>query len=80
MTGRWATHNTGFASGGVTCIADSFVVSESFVLRINICGKIPARTQSPKPLCAILKKKRTKIKPFNENNILPSITIKINKL
>ncbi len=26
------------------------------------------------------KKKRTKIKPFNENNILPSITIKINKL
>ena len=43
--------NTGFASGGVTCklealcfyssvvLVDSFVVAESSVLRINICGE-----------------------------------------
>jgi len=30
--------NSTFAIGGVSCSADSFVVAESFVLRINISG------------------------------------------
>ena len=34
------THNTGLAKVAVQCSADSFVVNQSLVLRINICGKI----------------------------------------
>ena len=41
-----AVANTAFAIGGVACSADSFVVAESFVLRINICGKNPAHRKS----------------------------------
>ena len=33
------THNTGLAKVAVQCSADSLVVAESFVLRINICGE-----------------------------------------
>ena len=40
------TTNSTFAIGGVSCSADSFVVAESFVLRINICGKKPAHRKS----------------------------------
>ena len=40
------THNSTFAIGGVTCSADSLVVGESFVLRINIRGKNPAHRKS----------------------------------
>ncbi len=36
------TANSTFAIGGVSCSADSLVVAESFVLRINICAKNPA--------------------------------------
>jgi len=36
------THNSTFAIGGVSCSADSLVVAESFVLRINICAENPA--------------------------------------
>lgn len=35
-------YNSTFAIGGVLYSADSFVVAESFVLRINICGEKPA--------------------------------------
>jgi hypothetical protein len=38
--------NSTFAIGGVSCSADSFVVAESFVLRINFSGKNPAHRQS----------------------------------
>ena len=31
--------NTGLAKGAVQCSADTFVVKESSVLRINICGE-----------------------------------------
>jgi len=31
--------NTGLAKVAVQCSADSFVVNQTFVLRINICGK-----------------------------------------
>lgn len=40
------TANSTFAIGGVSYSADSFVVAESSVLRINICGKKPAHRKS----------------------------------
>jgi hypothetical protein len=45
---RKATHNSTLAIGGVSSPLDSFVVAESFVLRINICGRSPAHRQSAK--------------------------------
>jgi hypothetical protein len=42
------TANSTFAIGGVSCSADSLVVTESFVLRINFCGKNPAHRKSVK--------------------------------
>ncbi len=44
---KTATNST-FAIGGVSFSADSVVVAESFVLRINICGKNPAHRKSAK--------------------------------
>jgi len=38
-TDRRAADNTGLAKVAVQCSADSFVVNQTFVLRINICGK-----------------------------------------
>ena len=32
-------HNTGLAKVAVQCSADRFVVNQSLVLRINICGE-----------------------------------------
>jgi hypothetical protein len=40
------TANSTFAIGGVSCSADSLVIAESSVLRINICGKKPAHRKS----------------------------------
>ena len=45
---RKTTHNSTFAIGGVSCSADSFVVAESFVLRIKFSGKNPAHRKSAK--------------------------------
>ncbi len=39
---RITTHDITFAIGGVSCSADSLVVAESFVLRINISAEKPA--------------------------------------
>jgi len=47
-TNSKAAANSTFAIGGVSCFADSFVVTESSVLRINICGKKPAHRKSAK--------------------------------
>jgi hypothetical protein len=33
------THNTGLAKVAVLCSADTFVVNQNLVLRINICGE-----------------------------------------
>jgi hypothetical protein len=43
-----AAANSTFAIGGVSCSADSFVVNERAVLRINICGEKPAHRKSAK--------------------------------
>ena len=38
-TERKAADNTGLAKVAVQCSADTFVVNQTFVLRINICAK-----------------------------------------
>jgi len=39
QTDRRTTDNTGLAKVAVQCFADTFVVNQSLVLRINICGE-----------------------------------------
>ena len=39
---RRASYNSTYPKGGVSCSADSFVVAESSVLRINFSGNLPA--------------------------------------
>jgi hypothetical protein len=41
-------YNSTFAIGGVSYSADSFVVAESSVLRMNICAEKPAHRKSAK--------------------------------
>jgi len=36
---RKTAYNSGLAKVAVQCSADSFVVNQTLVLRINICGK-----------------------------------------
>lgn len=43
---RITAGNSTFAIGGVSCSADSFVVAESAVLRMNICAEKPAHRKS----------------------------------
>lgn len=45
---RTAAPNSTFAIGGVSRSADSFVVAESSVLRINFCAEKPAHSKSAK--------------------------------
>ena len=45
-TNSTAAANSTFAIGGVSCSADSLEVAESFLHRINICGKNPAQRKS----------------------------------
>jgi hypothetical protein len=47
-TEKRAAYNSTFAIGGVSYSADSLVVAESFVLRINISGKNPAHRVAAK--------------------------------
>ena len=46
MENKTPVHNSTFAIGGVSCSADSFVVKESSVLRMNICAEKPAHSKS----------------------------------
>jgi hypothetical protein len=39
LTKKNTTANTGLAKVAVQCSADTFVVNQSLVLRINICGE-----------------------------------------
>jgi hypothetical protein len=45
---RTTGYNSTFAIGGLLCSTDTFVLAESLVLRINICGKNPAHRKSAK--------------------------------
>ena len=51
---RNPTANITFAIGGVSCFADSFTVTESSMLRINICAENLAHRKSTKTLCVML--------------------------
>ncbi len=46
--------NTGLAKVAVQCTADAFVVNQTFVLRINICGENRHLRQAKNPLVVIL--------------------------
>jgi hypothetical protein len=59
LTERRAATNSTFAIGGVSCSADSLVVAESFVLRINISGKNPAHRKSAKRFIQKIKQELT---------------------
>ncbi len=48
MSKEWRTHNSTFAIGRVSFSADSFVVTESSVLRMTSCVKKPAHRKSAK--------------------------------
>ncbi len=39
MTERKAAYNTGLAEVAVQCSADTFVVNQTLVLRIKVCGE-----------------------------------------
>ncbi len=41
------THNSGLAKVAFQCSADTFVVNQNLVLRINICGKNRHLRQAP---------------------------------
>jgi hypothetical protein len=47
-------HNTGLAKVAVQCFADTFVVNQTLVLRINICGENRHLRQARKRLYATL--------------------------
>ena len=36
---EWQTHNSTYKKLAVQCSADTFVVNQTLVLRINICGQ-----------------------------------------
>jgi hypothetical protein len=54
-TDRTPAPNSTYPKGGVSCSKDSFVVNQTLVFQIKVCGKSPARTQSRKPLAATTK-------------------------
>ncbi len=41
-TGNKPPYNSTYPKGGVLCSKDTFVVTGTFVLLINICGELPA--------------------------------------
>ena len=43
---KGTSYNSTFAIGGVSCYADTFVVNQSLVLRINTCPEKPAHRKS----------------------------------
>jgi hypothetical protein len=48
MLTRKTGYNSTFAIGGVSSTADTFVVAESSVLRMNLCAEKPAHRKSAK--------------------------------
>ena len=47
------TATSGSAKGGLACFDETFVVKQTFVLRMNICTKNRATSPSRIPLCTI---------------------------
>ena len=55
------TANTGLAKVAVQCSADTFLVNQSLVLRINICGKKRHLRQARKR-CVLFYKGQSRLK------------------
>ena len=51
MDRRKPAHNSGLAKVAVQCSADTFVVNQSLVLRINICGENRHLRQAANRVC-----------------------------
>ena len=45
-TERKTAYNSGLAKGGLTCFVETFVVKQTFVLRMNFSAKNPALRQA----------------------------------
>ena len=77
---RTAATNTGLAKVAVLCSADTFVVNQSLVLRINICGENrhlrQARNRYRKPYDDSANIKLTYMKRTILGNITEPLTIK----
>ena len=73
MDERRAAANTGLAKVAVQCSADTFVVNQSLVLRINICDENRHLRQARKRYVAFIKttvKQNEKHKTWNFKNIV----------
>ena len=55
-------HNTGLAKVAVQCSADTFVVNQNLVLRINICGENRHLRQARKRYRLVDEKPKLKLK------------------
>jgi hypothetical protein len=66
---RITTTSGTFAIGGISSSADSFVVAESFVFRINIGGKKPAYRKSTNRF-AKSETRNNHFDPFTKKNII----------
>lgn len=64
---KQTAYNTGFASLGLYCYYQSFVLKLKFVLLFGFSAGNPQRTQSPKTLCERL--------PFPKYDVLKNIKI-----
>ena len=60
MDRKARTANSGLAKVAVQCSADTFVVNQSLVLRINICGKNRHLRQAAKRYKPLSNRERTK--------------------
>jgi hypothetical protein len=67
---RRAAFNTGLAKVAVQYSADTFVINQTLVLRINICGKNPHLRQARKRYAKFLNYKPKKINKNEKNNII----------
>ena len=56
---RMAAYNTGLAKVAVQCSADTFVVNQSLVIRINICGENRHLRQA----------RKRELQPLNSTNL-----------
>ncbi len=65
-------YNTGLAKVAVQCSADTFVVSQSLVLRINICGENRHLRQARKRWWSVHQNELGK-RMFHNNNFLNMI-------
>ncbi len=66
---KTTTANSGLAKGGVSCFVETFVVYQTFLLRMNICGKNPALRQAAEPL-EPMQRKRTRRQILRQRHTL----------